>query len=292
MEEKLHQLISSRSPWLLKDNPFSNLIYKFLKNFLRFDETVKVGNHIQDMSGAEAFNWLGEEYTSNCVIEGLENIPKNGKALLVSNHPMGAADAIALYSQIYKTRKDVFFFANELFIYLLGSFNNVMAPVVWNDQREIHSATKLTFIRLKKFFEDNRIGIIFPSGRLSKLTLFGIWDRSWEKTPVKLAEKYNMPLLPVFIEGRNSWFFYFASKVSKQLRDVSQLKELLNKRNKKIKIVIGNPVMREQLNKNNQKATIQLRYISESLRKFAPFKLNRLIYLSNSKMKEAKNEAA
>ena len=292
MEEKLHQLISSRSPWLLKDNPFSNLIYKFLKNFLRFDETVKVGNHIQDMSGAEAFNWLGEEYTSNCVIEGLENIPKNGKALLVSNHPMGAADAIALYSQIYKTRKDVFFFANELFIYLLGSFNNVMAPVVWNDQREIHSATKLTFIRLKKFFEDNRIGIIFPSGRLSKLTLFGIWDRSWEKTPVKLAEKYNMPLLPVFIEGRNSWFFYFASKVSKQLRDVSQLKELLNKRNKKIKIVIGNPVMREQLNKNNQKAIIQLRYISESLRKFAPFKLNRLIYLSNSKMKEAKNEAA
>ena len=292
MEEKLHQLISSRSPWLLKDNPFSNLIYKFLKNFLRFDETVKVGNHIQDMSGAEAFNWLGEEYTSNCVIEGLENIPKNGKALLVSNHPMGAADAIALYSQIYKERKDVFFFANELFIYLLGSFNNVMAPVVWNDQREIHSATKLTFIRLKKFFEDNRIGIIFPSGRLSKLTLFGIWDRSWEKTPVKLAEKYNMPLLPVFIEGRNSWFFYFASKVSKQLRDVSQLKELLNKRNKKIKIVIGNPVMRDQLNKNNQKATIQLRYISESLRKFAPFKLNRLIYLSNSKMKEAKNEAA
>ena len=292
MEEKLHQLISSRSPWLLKDNPFSNLIYKFLKNFLRFDETVKIGNHIQDMSGAEAFNWLGEEYTSNCVIEGLENIPKNGKALLVSNHPMGAADAIALYSQIYKARKDVFFFANELFIYLLGSFNNVMAPVVWNDQREIHSATKLTFIRLKKFFEDNRIGIIFPSGRLSKLTLFGIWDRSWEKTPVKLAEKYNMPLLPVFIEGRNSWFFYFASKVSKQLRDVSQLKELLNKRNKKIKIVIGNPVMREQLNKNNQKAIIQLRYISESLRKFAPFKLNRLIYLSNSKMKEAKNEAA
>ena len=292
MEEKLHQLISSRSPWLLKDNPFSNLIYKFLKNFLRFDETVKVGNHIQDMSGAEAFNWLGEEYTSNCVIEGLENIPKNGKALLVSTHPMGAADAIALYSQIYKARKDVCFFANELFIYLLGSFNNVMAPVVWNDQREIHSATKLTFIRLKKFFEDNRIGIIFPSGRLSKLTLFGIWDRSWEKTPVKLAEKYNMPLLPVFIEGRNSWFFYFASKVSKQLRDVSQLKELLNKRNKKIKIVIGNPVMRDQLNKNNQKATIQLRYISESLRKFAPFKLNRLIYLSNSKMKEAKNEAA
>ena len=205
---------------------------------------------------------------------------------------MGAADAIALYSQIYKARKDVFFFANELFIYLLGSFNNVMAPVVWNDQKEIHSATKLTFIRLKKFFEDNRIGIIFPSGRLSKLTLFGIWDRPWEKTPVKLAEKYNFPLIPVFIEGRNSWFFYFASKVNKQLRDVSQLNELLNKRNKKIKIIIGTPVMREDLSKSNKKATLQLRYLSESLRKFAPFKLNRFIYFSNKKINERENKAA
>ena len=37
------------------------------------------------------------------------------------NHPMGAADAIALYSQLYKVREDIFFFANELFVYLLGS---------------------------------------------------------------------------------------------------------------------------------------------------------------------------
>ena len=292
MEEKLYQLITERSPWLLKNNIVPKTIYKFLKKFLRFDETVKVGDHIQDMTGAEAFNWLGKEYTSNCEIEGLENIPQDGKALLVSNHPMGAADAIALYSQIYNARKDFFFFANELFLYLLGSFHTVMAPVVWNDQKEIHSATKLTFIRLKKFFEDNRIGIIFPSGRLSKLTLFGIWDRPWEKTPVKLAEKYNFPLIPVFIEGRNSWFFYFASKVNKQLRDVSQLNELLNKRNKKRKIIIGTPVMREDLSKSNKKATLQLRYLSESLRKFAPFKLNRFIYFSNKKINERENKAA
>ena len=277
MEEKLYQLIAERSPWLLKNNIVPKSIYKFLKKFLRFDETVKVGDHIQDMTGAEAFNWLGEEYTSNCEIEGLENIPQDGKALLVSNHPMGAADAIALYSQIYKARKDVFFFANELFIYLLGSFNNVMAPVVWNDQKEIHSATKLTFIRLKKFFEDNRIGIIFPSGRLSKLTLFGIWDRPWEKTPVKLAEKYNFPLIPVFIEGRNSWFFYFASKVNKQLRDVSQLNELFNKKEKNISIKIGKPIDVNSLNENSDIAIEQLRYKSESLREKSILKLNRYI---------------
>ena len=48
--------------------------------------------------------------------------------------------------------------------------------------------------RLHTFFNDERPGIIFPSGRLSKLTLFGLWDREWEKTPIVLAKKNNFPL--------------------------------------------------------------------------------------------------
>ena len=64
---------------------------------------------VQSMTHEEAFNWLGSEYTSNSSVEGLENIPKDGKFLIVSNHPMGAADAIALYHTIYPVRNDLFF---------------------------------------------------------------------------------------------------------------------------------------------------------------------------------------
>ena len=95
MEEKIYQLIKERNPWLLKDSFLSKTIYTLLKKYLRYDETVFVGDHIQSMTGEEAFNWLGSEYTSNSSVEGLENIPKDGKFLIVSNHPMGAADAIA-----------------------------------------------------------------------------------------------------------------------------------------------------------------------------------------------------
>ena len=235
MKEKIHQLISERNPWLLKDSYLSKTIYYLLKKYLRYDETIFVGDHIQSMTGKEAFNWLGSEYTSNASIEGLKNIPKDGKFLIVSNHPMGAADAIALYHKIYPVRNDLFFFANELFVYLLGAFHDLLAPVVWSKEKETHSASKVTLERLNIFFGDERPGIIFPSGRLSKLTFFGLWDRPWEKTPIALAKKYNFPLIPVYIEGRNSWFFYFASYVNKQLRDVSQLNELFNKRDKNIR---------------------------------------------------------
>ena len=281
MEEKIYQLIKERNPWLLKDNFLSKTIYCLLKKYLRYDETVFVGDHIQSMKGEEAFNWLGSEYTNNSHIEGLENIPKEGNFLIVSNHPMGAADAIALYYQIYPVRSDIFFFANELFVYLLGAFHELLAPVVWNKEKETHSASKVTLERLSVFFGDGRPGIIFPSGRLSKLTFFGLWDRPWEKTPVTLAKKYNFPLIPVHVEGRNSWFFYFASCVNKQLRDVSQLNELFNKRDKNISIKIGKPVNIDLLSDNSDIAINQLRYKSESLRKKTILKLNSFIRLRN-----------
>ena len=281
MEEKIYQLIKERNPWLLKDNFLSKTIYCLLKKYLRYDETIFVGDHIQSMKGEEAFNWLGSEYTSNSYIEGLENIPKEGNFLIVSNHPMGAADAIALYYQIYPVRSDIFFFANELFVYLLGAFHELLAPVVWNKEKETHSANKITLERLSVFFGDGRPGIIFPSGRLSKLTFFGLWDRPWEKTPVTLAKKYNFPLIPVHVEGRNSWFFYFASFVNKQLRDVSQLNELFNKRDKNISIKIGKPVNIDLLSDNSDIAINQLRYKSESLRKKTVLKLNSFIRLRN-----------
>ena len=282
MEEKINQLVQDRAPWLVNGSFLSKTIYAFLKKFLKFSETIYVGDHIQGMTGAEAFNWLGSEYTSNCEIEGLENIPKDGKCLLVANHPMGAADAVSLYHQIFKVREDVFFFANELFVYLLGSFKDVMAPVVWNKEKEIHSATKVTLERLNTFFGDERIGIIFPSGRLSKLTLLGIWDRPWEKTPITLAKKYNFPVIPVYITAKNSWFFYFASYANKQLRDVSQLNELLNKKEYKFTIKIGKPIKHSDLSSHNDIAIQQLRYKSESLKK-GFFKLKRFLYLRQYK---------
>ena len=172
MEEKINHLIKERAPWLAKKNFISLFIFNLLKKLLRFDETIYAGDYIQDLSGAEAFNWLGDQYTNNCSVEGLKNIPSDGSCLLVANHPMGAADAIALYSQLHKVRKDAFFFANELFVYLLGSFHNVMAPVVWNKEKETHSATKVTLERLHTFFNDDRPGIIFPSGRLSNYIIW------------------------------------------------------------------------------------------------------------------------
>ena len=79
MEEKIYNLIKERGPWFLKGSLLSKLVYKSLSKYLKVDETIYAGDFIQDMSGPEAFNWLGENYTANCKVEGIENIPLSGK---------------------------------------------------------------------------------------------------------------------------------------------------------------------------------------------------------------------
>ena len=64
MEEKIYSLIHERGPWFLKKKIFSKVIFNFLSKYLRIDESIYVGDHIQSMSGPEAFEWLGDTSVS------------------------------------------------------------------------------------------------------------------------------------------------------------------------------------------------------------------------------------
>ena len=72
----------------------------------------------------------------------------------------------------------------------------------------------------------------------------------------------------MFIKARNSWFFYLASYLSRQLRDISQLNELFNKKNKKIKLIIGKPVLRRDLSEDKNIAITELRNLTDKLKSY------------------------
>ena len=72
----------------------------------------------------------------------------------------------------------------------------------------------------------------------------------------------------MFIKASNSWFFYLASYLSRQLRDISQLNELFNKKNKKIKIIIGKPVLRRDLSEDKNIAITELRNLTDKLKTY------------------------
>ena len=75
-----------------------------------------------------------------------------------------------------------------------------------------------------------------------------------------------MKIIPIYINSRNSIIFYLSRLIHKNLRDISQIYELLNKKNRHIKISIGVPIVRKDLNRKNSIAIKELREIVENLR--------------------------
>jgi len=237
MNKNLDKIIEERAPFMFKDNPFGKAFRLILNKILKYEETKHALEVISVMNSQEAFQWLSETYTPNVVISGKENIPKENSALIVANHPMGPADVISLNGNLNDVRNDIYIFANEIFIDLVAEFKDCIAPLSWDKNKEIHIANKKT---LKKMIT--------------------------HVTPLNIAERYDLKIIPIYINSRNSIIFYLSRLIHKNLRDISQIYELLNKKNRHIKISIGTPIVRKDLNRKNSIAIKELREIVENLR--------------------------
>ena len=107
--------------------------------------------------------------------------------------------------------------------------------------------------------------IIFPSGRLAHMTWRGLQEKPWESSAAMLARKYNAPVIPLRIEARNSWLYYFFAKVNAELRDITLFHELLNKKGRIFRLTFGKPIDPETLPKNADESSEIIRKIVSTL---------------------------
>jgi putative hemolysin len=62
---------------------------------------------------------------------------------------------------------------------------------------------------------DGKSHRMFPAGEVSsykdgKLMV----DKPWEEGAIKVIRKAQVPVVPIYFHARNSWLFYFLSKIS------------------------------------------------------------------------------
>ena len=73
-----------------------------------------------------------------------------------------------------------------------------------------------------------------------------------------LARKYGLPIVPAHMASRNSGLFYFLSKWSSELRDMTVFHELLNKTDTQFEITFGQRIETENLVGDTQELTDRL----------------------------------
>ncbi|MCA8884446.1 MAG: lysophospholipid acyltransferase family protein [Rhodobacteraceae bacterium] len=242
MKERIDPLIAERAPWLYAGYPWSAPARFALTRMLGYNKTIRLGEYLQDKSMAEIMETMGELLARDLEVTGLHNIPRQGPALVVANHPTGIADGIILNTVLSTVRQDAYFYANSDILRVLPQMETLIAPVEWRLEKRSHAKTRETMAYTRKAVEAGRLGVIFPSGRLAKRRGLKLYERPWMASAAMIARKFDLPVIPVNIRARNSVLFYLFDVIHPTLRDITLFHETLNKHRQPFRITVGEAI--------------------------------------------------
>lgn len=220
-----------------KDN---KLAIKALKKLIHEDDFNTVILKNQHLRGFAFLDKLLTYFKFNYEVSNnsINNIPSEGRLLIVANHPIGTLDGLALVKMIRTVRPDVRIVANRVLSHM-EPLKSVFLPVdVLTDKKGL----KDTYKTMLDALENEEAIIIFPAGEVSRITPAGIRDGKWQTGFIKLAKKARCTILPIHIKAKNSALFYSMSTLYKPLGTMLLVKEMFNKKNQEIKFKVGAPV--------------------------------------------------
>ncbi|TCD15909.1 1-acyl-sn-glycerol-3-phosphate acyltransferase [Oricola cellulosilytica] len=251
------QLIEERGQTLVK-HPLWPLLRPALYKMLYYDQAVRMADDVAELSGLECFEYVSRLLELDIVVEGKEHLPKDGAFVLVSNHPTGIADGIAVYDMIKDARPDLVFFANRDAVRVNQRLSEIIIPVEWRTTEKSHAKSRETLVRTSRAFSDGRAIILFPSGRIAYWSKGRLNERPWQATGIQMAKRFDVPVIPMHMGARNSKLFYLLSHRTPELRDMTVFHELLNKKGHPFRIRIGKPIDPAALDGDVQDLTVRL----------------------------------
>src|ERR1700712_2346769 len=239
-------LIAERGQKIVK-NPLWPLMRPFLHIILRYHKAIEFADDVANLPGFQSFEYLSNVLKLDIRIANEERIPASGGFILVSNHPTGIADGVAVFDLLKSRRPDMMFFANRDAIRVNPRFAEMIIPVEWRDEHKSKLKTRETLQLTNRAIGEGKANVLFPSGRIAYWANGRRTERPWKPPAVGLARKSNLPILPVHMTARNSGLFYWLARWSTELRDMTIFHELLNKRGDRFEFQIGHLIQPEEL---------------------------------------------
>lgn len=239
-EIDVEKVIYSKNKKLARILP--SFIVNYLKRIIHQDELnvfLREWGHLRDaeLIGA-ALQFLETKYHAY----GQENIPKEGRYIFVSNHPLGGLDGLVFIYELSKYFRDIKFPVNDILLNL-NNLSGIFLPVNKHGFQDRSAALKIE----EAYRSDSQI-LYFPAGLCSRKKNGVIMDLKWHKSFVSKAIQYHRDVIPVYVSGRNSDFFYKLANLRKFLGIKANIEmlylpdEMFKQRNKEINIVFGNSI--------------------------------------------------
>lgn len=237
----IEEVIRSKNPALLRILP--GFLLRYIKRIIHQDH---INEFLRLHGHKKSFEFVDEiinEFGPVITYEGLENIPEKGGCVVISNHPLGGLDGIALLQVLGKRRKDIRFIVNDI----LMNIKNLEDLFTGVNKHGKNSQRTLDLI--DTIYQSEQLLLIFPAGLVSRKQEKGIIrDLEWKRSFVIKSKKYNRTIVPIHISGKNSSFFYNLSRFRQKIGIKANIEmfylidEMYHQMGKNIHIKIGKPV--------------------------------------------------
>ncbi len=260
----IRRIIIEKNPQFLKNYPsfIRNTVFTVIEKFLRINEINRFIEKNQDIKDIDFIDELFEYLDFSYIVSKKERdrIPSEGRLIIISNHPLGGLDGLALLKLVSEVRQDFRIVVNDV-LSGIENLSGLFLPInIFNSELQ-----RENFLKISEALKKEEAVIIFPAGEVSRLTASGIKDSPWNKGVLTFARKFNTDILPIHISARNSIWFYIFSLLHKRASVFLLPGELFKKRNRNILIKVGEPISSSTIFNSIDSAKIQLKLLRKHL---------------------------
>ena len=225
-------------------------LINWLLKFLQIDKVNEIHEHNIDHPGPEFVRGLLTDLDIKLKIDNeevLDHLPE-GAFITVSNHHFGALDGIILIDLVASRRPRYKVMVNMFLNYISGMRPNFIAVDAMASDDPKKKAVSMKGIKeaIKMVRSGEPVGF-FPAGAVGKVNWrLRLKDRQWQPNIIRLIDQLNVPVIPIFFHGSNSWWFNFLGITVWQLRSLRHPAEVFRKRGKTFHVTVGNPISVEE----------------------------------------------
>ena len=244
----LEKTIATKSKSLAKSIP--GFIMRYLKRTIHQDEINEVLRKNANNFGTKFVESVLKEFNVTYTVHNLDKIPKEGRYIFASNHPLGGFDGVVLADMIAKNFSEPRVLVNDLLM-LIKNYEPLFLPI---NKHGGHS--REAFRMIDEASKADYPILDFPFGLVSRKVKGKVTDIVWKKTFVNRARKYERDIIPVHFDSHNSKRFYRVAKWRKRLGIKANIEmfflpdESFKKRNSHFDIYLGEPISYKSLTKD------------------------------------------
>ncbi len=247
----VEKVLADKSPVLKKVMP--GFVISLFKRLIHQDRLNQILYDYGHLMGIDFIEAVLNDMNTKIIVKGQENLNKNRRSIIASNHPLGGLDGLALMLAVGRIHSDLVFPVNDILLNI-DNLKPLFIPI------NKHGSNTDNIRIINETFDSNSTICYFPFGLVSRKRKGEIKDLDWKSTFITKAIRFKRDIIPTHISGRNTNFFYNLSNIRKSIGVKANIEmlflvdEFMKQSNSTLTITFGEPIPYTFFDKRHSRA--------------------------------------